>query len=546
MEREHRPVRIIILKSRKIGFSTFIEAYGHWKCQFNKHFLAKCMAHRKESADDIFEITRRFQVHLHPAVATIAPGKAKRSSRDAGVFWDHDSAFEVETQGATDADRGATPDYIHLSEVGLWWKKRRTTKDSEVLQSTLASIHDVNGTYVFLESTACGVSGAFYTRFWHAWRNETGNLFKAFFFGWQDHHKYRLKDRPGDKSRDRKFKRAFKEQDAEAFWHMASKLGYDEVWAKRAIEFNLVPAQVRWGLQVLNTKFSVDLKQFDTEFPLSPEIAFVSSSESPLPQDAITKRLTYIEENPVPFESYETADYNHRTKDIVLEEGAPRWRIYHRPQPGHEYLCVVDSAHCIEDADFADIVIADRTERVIAAAFHYRSPPDETAQQAAAMSMYYNEALLAPEVDGPGLSTLQFLLEWGPDNDGYPNLHARSMSGNWTQRWGFKMGTKARRDACVAALASALRHNYWDFYSDEFFRECRTFIQLPTGKCEAMPGTHDDMVITRAILCFLDQELGDMDEYDEPAREPAKGPPLKLVFGSDWRENADEHLGTYW
>ena len=544
MERLKRPVRVIILKSRKIGFSTLIEAYGHWKCQFNKHYLAKCMAHRKESTEEIFEIAHRYQTYQHPAIADIAPGKHKRSSRDMGIYWEHDSRFEVETQGATDADRGATPDYLHLSELGLWWKKRRTTSDADVMQSSMGSISDVHGTYVIIESTACGSAGAFYDRFWKAHKKEPGNLFKAFFFGWQDHDKYKLAEKPGDRTLDRKFRKAYADENQSEFWRLAEKLHYDERWARRAIMFDLKPCQVRWAVQTLLTKFDGDIKAFDTEFPLSPEIAFTSSSSSPIDQVKIRQRLTGMAEDATPSTAYESIDYNSRTKEVTLTEGAPRWRVWFDPEPGHEYIVTIDTAHGSDEGDFSCIQVGDRTDRKQVAEFYHRSPPDVVASQAIAAAMHYNVALMSPEVDGPGLATLQNLLEMNK-GAGYPNLYVRSTSGNWTQRFGFRMGNKGKRDACVAALSRAIRYNSWDFHSETLLRECQTFITTSRGRCEAMPGEHDDAVFAMAQLLYIDTELGEVSVVRED-EEPHVRDAFWERFYSAYPDGHDTYLGTKW
>ena len=546
-EQEHQgvPVRIIILKSRKVGCSTLIEAIGHHLCQFSEHIIAKCVAHRKESTEDIFEITQRYQENLHPVISDISKGKGKRSSRDMGVFWDHKSRFEVQTQGATDADRGDTPDFLHLSELGLWWKKRKTTSDEDVLQSALGSIADVKGTYVVIESTACGAAGAFYSRFWRAWKNEPGNLFRALFFGWQEHHKYRLVPEKGDATRHRALLKAYKGNDPETFWKQAKKLGYDERWAQRAIEYDLLPCQVRWGMRALQTKFGGDIKRFDTEFPLSPELAFTSSSQSPIDQDQVRKLLTALQDDDGGLKTYQHLRWNKLTKKAAWEHGLARWKVWHEPEHGHEYLITVDSCHGTEEGDFACIQVGDRTDRKQCAEFYFRSAPDDVAKEAFAAGMYYNEALLAPEVDGPGLATLQNLLDLD-GGSGYPNLYVRSVSGNWSQRFGFRMGTKARRDACVASISKVVRNKSWDLYSTTLLHECQTFIEKATGKCEAMPGEHDDAVIAMAILLYLDQELGDIDiveEYVPPVRHP--NPRIARML-ERLRGARDGHLGGGW
>ena len=542
-ERKKEPVRIIILKSRKIGFSTLIEAIGHHMCQFNQHIIAKCVAHRKESTEDIFEIAHRFQKYLHPAVAEIAEGKSRRSSRDMGLYWNHNSRFEVQTQGATDAERGDTPDYLHLSELGLWWKRRKSSSDSDVLQATMGSIEPAFGTYVIIESTACGAAGAFYERFWGAWKRERGNLFRAFFFGWQDHKKYSKLPKPGERALDRALRKAYKEENEAEFWRISEKLGYDARWAERAIRFKLYPWQIRWAFQSVQTKFGGKVKDFDTEFPLSPEIAFTSSANSPFNQDAVRKQIVSLRDEPVSSKQYGSIVWNKRTREASWKAGTPKWMVWHEPEPGHEYIVTVDSAHGIDDGDFTCIQVGDRTDRKQCAELYARIPPDETAVQAFAVGMHYNEALLAPEIDGPGLATTQNLLEMD-DGAGYANLYVRSRSGNWTQRFGFRTGTKSIRDACVAALAKVLLHRTWDIYSSTLLKECQTFIESGTGKCEAMPGEHDDAVMAKAIMMYIDTELGEWEQkLPPPSAKPLNSHPLIAALLQSQYDETDPHLG---
>ena len=543
-ERKKLPVRIIILKSRKIGFSTLIEALGHHLCQFKEHVIARCVAHRKESTEDIFEITHRYQEYLHPAIRAIAPGKGKRSSRDMGVYWNHGSQFEVQTQGATDADRGNTPDFLHLSELGLWWKRRKTSSDSEVLQASMGSVEDIFGTYVIIESTACGSAGAFYDRFWAAWKGEPGNMFKAFFFGWQDHSKYQLKPKSGERSLDSALRKAHKAGDDEAFWRHAKKLAYSPLWAERAITFNLKPWQVRWALRSVTSKFGGNLKSFDTEFPLSPEIAFTSSSTSPFKQDSITQRMRNLEDKPVDVDVYGSITYNKRTGESTWMAGPPAWRVWFPPEEGHEYIVTVDSAHGVEDGDYTCIQVGDRTDRKQVAEYYYRLPPLETAQQTYAVGMMYNQALVVPEIDGPGLATTQNLLECD-GGAGYSNLYVRSKSGNWTQRFGFRTGTKNVRDACISALAEIIQFQSWDIYSKILLRECQTFVKPKGGKCEAMPGEHDDAVMAMAIMMYVDKSLGDIEEPLSAEVAPARDPIFERFFG-DGDSDIDQYLGGIW
>ena len=538
-EYAQKPVRIIILKARKVGCSTLIEALGHHMCQFNPSIYAKVVAHLSDSTKEIFEITKRYQNNL-PSAFDIAPAKTIGNS----IQWKHGSKFKVETQGSTDSARGGTPNFIHISELALWWKRRRTTTDEDVLQAQMGSLDTAPGTYCIIESTANGASGAYYNRFWQAYKDEPGNLFKALFFGWQEHHKYQIKAAADDEKLHKRMRLAYAQDNAELFFKIMKDLGYNEVWAKRASEFDLTAGQVRWAMQTLKTKFSDDIARFDTEYPLSPQIAFTSSSKSPFNQGKLSERLEFLREEPPEVKCgsmLEDGDF------LSLEPGPDNWRIWHPPHPDHQYLVTVDSAHGTEDGDFSCIQVLDQTAHQQAAEFYARVPPDIVGLQAAIAAKIYNWALLAPEVDGLGLAVVRTLLDMD-GGAGYPNIYVRSLNGNWSQRFGFRTGAKGKRSAAIAALAQAIRLGSWDFYSDRLLAECQTFIENAYGKCEAMPGEHDDAVMSMAIGLYLDSEVGDdsesVSEY-KSVEKPKPGTVAYLLEAGE-RGGSDPHLGSLW
>lgn len=532
MEADKKPVRIIDLKSRQVGGTTFFKALGHHHCQFNRQANAMCIAHLRQSTQEIFHIIKRYQENLPEAIDLVAPAKLIGNS----IRWNHGARYQIQTQGSTDAARGSTWDFLHLSEVALWHKRRRSTTDEDALQAQLAAVADVPGTYVFMESTANGASGAFYTRFWQAVKDDVGNIYKPVFFGWQDHDRYVLPPNLTDTQIDRRMRQAHRAGDEMLFYRLATELGYDDLWAKRAIEFDLPPERVKWGIQTLHTKFGGDVTRFDTEYPLSPQIAFTSSSRSPFDQGVVQERIDELMESSSVSESGELFDDNY-----TLKPGRDDWQIYKSPQPGHEYIVSVDTAHGVEDGDFSCIQILDRNTREQVAELYARIPPDVTASQAKLAATFYNSALLVPEIDGPGLAVIKELL----DSD-YMNLYVRNINAaNWTQRYGFRTQAKDQRDSAIAAIAKAIRLETHTFYSLRFLNECKVFIETQSKRCEAMPGEHDDAVMAMAIAIYVDSILEDA-AISEPAREKELAPDAVARFMSFDDGERDPHLGVWW
>ena len=532
MESKRKPIRIIDLKSRQVGGTTFFKALGHHHCQFKKQANAMCIAHLSDSTKEIFHIIKRYQENLPEAIRLVAPAKMIGNS----IRWGHGARYQIQTQGSTDAARGSTWDFLHLSEVALWHKRRRSTTDEDALQAQLAAVADVAGTYVFMESTANGASGAFYTRFWQAYKDEPGNIYQHVFFGWQDHDRYILPEDITDTALDKRMRLAFTKGDDALFYRLAVELGYDDTWANRAIDFELPPERVKWAIQTVATKFSGDLTRFDTEYPLSPQIAFTSSARSPFDQAIVQARIDYLSDHSPIIRSGELF-----REDLTLVPGADNWQIYQEPIDGHQYIIAVDTAHGVEDGDFSCIEVWDRSERVQVAQHYARTPPDVVPKQAQLAHNMYYDAYVGPEIDGRGLAVVKELLDAGVQN-----LYVRNIGAtNWTQRFGLRTQSKDVRDAMIAALAKAIRLETHTINSLRLLSECKVFIENSKGKCEAMPGEHDDSVMASAIAIYVDSELEDA-AISEPVRKQELAPDAVARFIDTDERERDPHLGAWW
>jgi len=142
------PVRIVILKSRKPGCSTFIQALCYFLVRHYPHIYAQVLAHTDPSTRDIFEIAARIYVH--------DPDWAQRPAWPTGgtiSFADQqDSQFNIRTLGGQFASSSANIQVLHISELAKVAGDARFVQDQ--LASVLGSVADTPNTLVFIESTA--------------------------------------------------------------------------------------------------------------------------------------------------------------------------------------------------------------------------------------------------------------------------------------------------------------------------------------------------------------------------------------------------------
>jgi hypothetical protein len=106
-------VRVIILKARQQGFSTYVHAWKYWK--LSQHHAKKgiVVAHVAESTRALFDMYKRTHEHMPAAVKPTT----KYSSRRELSFPVLDTTLMVATAGGDNIARGETITHAHLSEV---------------------------------------------------------------------------------------------------------------------------------------------------------------------------------------------------------------------------------------------------------------------------------------------------------------------------------------------------------------------------------------------------------------------------------------------
>lgn len=250
-------VRALVLKARKPGVSTYVEARFYHKTSRNRGRRAFILTHHQGSTDAVFDMAKLFHERNPHAPHTGA------SSAKELYFDELDSGFEVGTAGTRDIGRGYTIQYFHGSEAAFW-------PNAEMHGAgILKAVSDVAGTEIIIESTANGASGLFYNMCQAAMRGETD--YELIFVPWFEHDEYAVLP-PED-------------------WETPSQI------ADYAALHDLDPAQAYWLFRQ-NADMAAKLGQptdeicslFRQEFPATVEEAFRAGREgSFIPSDLVLK-----------------------------------------------------------------------------------------------------------------------------------------------------------------------------------------------------------------------------------------------------------------
>lgn len=250
-----QPVRILILKARQIGYSTFTQSWHYERCTRLENRVALTLSHDSTATTELFQKAKL----IHSKMWFGLP--VSRSRSDGMLDFDaHGSVFMANTAGNTNVGRGNTFQHLHCSEVPMW-------RDvSTVFDSVLQAVPELPGTSVIVESTARGAEGDFYEMWMASEKGE--NEYYPFFSPWWQEEEYQLAFH--DAAARSRFLRTMGKEDKEL---MAG--------------FELSAEQMNWRQHTIRNRLRGSVRRFRQEYPSFAEEAFLASGFPAFNQDMV-------------------------------------------------------------------------------------------------------------------------------------------------------------------------------------------------------------------------------------------------------------------
>ena len=167
-------VRIVLLKARQWGGSTYIQARSYWKvaARGTPGMRSFILTHQQEATDALFAMTHLFHESVPPLIRPAAKVSRKRIE-----FPRLKSSYAVATAGTEAVGRSQTLQFFHGSECAYW--PNADDHMGGALQAVPAQGID---TEAYLESTGNGMGNAFHKQYSLA-RARLGD-FEAVFVPW--------------------------------------------------------------------------------------------------------------------------------------------------------------------------------------------------------------------------------------------------------------------------------------------------------------------------------------------------------------------------
>ena len=525
-----KPMRVIILKARQMGFSTLTEAILFKRTATRANVTSGIIAHKDDATTNLFNMSK---LYLQELPEQLKP--ETRASNAKEIIFDNRagtglrSKIKCMTAGGDGVGRSDTFQNLHLSEVSSW------NNAKEILDGLLQAVPNKPDTLVVIESTAKG-----YDYFKELWDKACAgeNDFEPLFCAWWELDEYRM---PADNI----------------------TLTEEEKELKKL--YNLDDEQIAWRRWCIRNNCGGDINTFKQEYPACPEEAFLASGECIFDKDIV---ISQIERNrplisgwkrgefeykktilPVRNANGEVVATEKKISDICfVEKENGLITIHEEPQVRtnkqgevtemRQYSIGGDTAGLGDDYYTAKVVGNDNLQT--AATLHkQRIDEDKYADQLYCLGWYYHWALIGIETNYSYVPTRE-LAELN-----YPNLYQRERLDTTYKEMQKVLGfetNKTTKQVILQALIVAVRDNPATECDINTLKEMLTFVRKENGKQEAQEGYHDDLVMAKAIANFVATQQGDSNWKKVEKVKTYKNPVEKFFDSDNWEDEEEESI----
>ena len=424
--RKEGHIRIIDLKSRRVGFSSQTEGLFWTRGMGFANMNMKVVAHLASSADELFrvpgDLSRGF------------PEFPLEDIQQKKIYFRHpggDSQLTIATAGTPSAGRGGTLSGLHLSEAASY-------PDDEIFTAMISSVSKGPGSMIIIESTANGREGpgAAFAEYWdEAVAGRNGYI--PNFASWlEDPAFIRPEEEAEDAPRDDLEKELMRPP------------------------FSATREQIAWMRRTKADDCRNIESKFLQDFPHTPSVAFQVSGYPAFPRE----ELAYAEGTVKPPRWRGAFIRTGNLFRFVEDDNGP---VYMWKKPFNEkirpdglhYYIGADAALGTDEGDFCAYVCLCGETGELACRFAERIAPEVLANQLDMCGRYYNNAMVNPELTG---NLGRWALVKLRDLYRYPNIYTwkgrddRKKGKNRSIALGFEM-TQATRRLIVDAARSGIR-----------------------------------------------------------------------------------------
>lgn len=527
-----KPIRIILLKARQWGGSTVSQLYMAWLMLVHKVGLnSLIIAHQGTATDgikDMFDrMIKRYPVGLlYELGASYDNNEPKMVAvgKSGAIFRvpQRNCKVQLGTAERPDSCRGGDYNLVHCSEVGIW-KKTDGKSPEDIVRSACSGILLEPYTMIVYESTANGTGNFFQREYDAAKRGQS--QFEAMFVSWFDIEKYSM---PIDdlvafaihlyENRNNENENSTREESGRYLWwlwNMGATLEGINWYIKERAKYN-------------------DHGQMASEYPSDDIEAFVHSGARVFDKYKVEALRPACRSPRYIGDVYADADEGEdalRNIRFAEDHQGMLWiwalpEIDEQVEIANRYLTIVDIGGRWKKADWSVIVVFDRLFMMdggkpsVVAQWYGHIDMDRLAWKAAQIAAFYDNALLVIEsntaetkdknrnVDGD-----QSFYILNQIKGVYNNMYARKQSeddiiNKVPRKYGFHTNVSTK-PMIISTLVKVVREAMYVERDVRCLDEYITYEKVGSS-FGAIPGKHDDLLMTRAIgmhICFYEMDM---------------------------------------
>lgn len=521
------PIRVILVKARQWGGSTATQIYMLWLQLFHyENWHSAIIAQYKQQAATIRAMIAKTIAAYPKSICSITLTGYEGMT---GIKYIPQRGCIIGTGSAENPDAFRSFDFamLHLSEVGLW-KSTLTKNADDIVQSLYATVPDVPGSFICMESTAKGTGNFFHQQYLAA-KNKESDLQDVFVSWFEiEMYAYFKKGANGEILHDTNGLPMSKLENPKQFISTMTEYEWFQWNAGATLE------GIYWYRAYKKGKRYNDF-QMKSEFPTTADEAFQSNSARYFEEDYTNycKKTCRDPKFIGDIRGFSLTGKN-ALKDIhFVEDGNGLLAVWEKPEktPGEKitkrYLVVVDIGGKHYKSDWSVISVFDRLtlsdpngalERVATYIAHIDH--DILAWKAAQIATWYDNALLV--IESNTLETKDrkkeesiyegdhFFTVLNEIADVYDNLYARATDPDRTIegapiKYGWHTNKRTKYLAYDTARA-AIRNREYIERDRRCVDEMGWLETKSDGTLGAIEGQHDDIIDTTAIGIYVSSE----------------------------------------
>jgi len=507
------PLKIIVLKARQIGLSTFCQGLAYHRTTLYDNITALTMAHDIESTENIFRMARIFHKYTDPVVQI----KTQYESKKGFEFQESNSRLIIQTAGNIHAGASFTINFLHLSEVARY-------KSPDLLDTSFfPSVPHNPSSVIIVESTAKG-AGAWFQDMWKM-AEDPQTRWLRIFIPWYFAEEYSHAFYGYQGVKDKKM--------------IQETLDEEEKWLRKVLKLSL--AQLRWRRNKIQGDFRGDKEKFRQEFPSTPEEAWVTAGQLAFDKIQLRKATKYVEQPKF--------IGNIFSGGKLLRDNSGNLWIWKHPEPGVFYDIGADISQGTEEGNLSTAEVIERHTKCQVAEWRGRIGPIEFAKPLALLGTYYNNAQIAPEVNSMGCATLAELTK------DYYNLYRWRYRDEVVPRLSKKLGwvtTRSSKDL----LISTAKHILFIcgdkplIRSQRLMDELLVFVTDGLGRYYAVNANYTDDLVMAWLISLI--AASDEEEKYSGVKVEKKGTIVKpedVMIDKQWERilgNTGEKGNKHW